>query len=373
MSWISRSPMGCRGRLALVVRASSSWSRMPSPSWFGSRHRRRSSDGLRARSFGTLGAPGAGEGSAHQIAALVAWLRAHGVDFTDRAAFCRVRGMGVGGVATRDFAQGDVIFSLPLRAPVSTADPRAPRHDHLDRHLPRGPSRASRARARRRGTHPPYPRSRRVPAPSHRLGGVVESHHDFPPRVARLAPRARHSLPVRPRRGTEDPNDAHWRAYVDLLPRETDALVEWSGEELHMLRGSAHAPRASARRDLVDAIHGDVVSALLRVDPGLSVRRRRRRWCRATRFGGRSPPRWRERLSFRIFPVRAARRERRVSAPVSTSSTTVRSGEVRRGRTRPKHRRRGWAPEARTRAPGRSATSPAVSGDVRFLRLGGRG
>ena len=71
--------------------------------------------------------PRRGRGSAHQIAALVAWLRAHGVDFTDRAAFCRVRGMGVGGVATRDFAQGDVIFSLPLRAPVSTADPRAPR------------------------------------------------------------------------------------------------------------------------------------------------------------------------------------------------------------------------------------------------------
>ena len=67
------------------------------------------------RSFGSLGGMGGeGEGSAHQIAALVLWLRQHGVDFTDRAQFCRVRHMGVGGVATRDFNQGDVIFSLPL-------------------------------------------------------------------------------------------------------------------------------------------------------------------------------------------------------------------------------------------------------------------
>ena len=147
---------------------------MQSPSWFGSRHRRRSSDGLRARSFGTLGAPGAGEGSAHQIAALVAWLRAHGVDFTDRAAFCRVRGMGVGGVATRDFAQGDVIFSLPLRAPVSTADPPAPlvmTTSIVTSHV--GPlGRLGRALAVAGLTLPTRDLAA-SPAPSHRLGGVV--------------------------------------------------------------------------------------------------------------------------------------------------------------------------------------------------------
>ena len=66
------------------------------------------------RAFGALGAPGPGEGSAHQIAALVVWLKRHGVDFSDRARFARVRGMGVGGVATRDLRQGDAIFSLPL-------------------------------------------------------------------------------------------------------------------------------------------------------------------------------------------------------------------------------------------------------------------
>ena len=68
------------------------------------------------RAFGTLGAPGPGEGSAHQIAALVVWLKRHGVDFSDRARFVRVRGMGVGGVATRDLRQGDAVFSLPLDA-----------------------------------------------------------------------------------------------------------------------------------------------------------------------------------------------------------------------------------------------------------------
>ena len=60
---------------------------------------------------------GEGEGSAHQIAALTIWLRQHGVDFTDRAQFVRVRGMGIGGISTRAFDEGDVIFSLPLAAP----------------------------------------------------------------------------------------------------------------------------------------------------------------------------------------------------------------------------------------------------------------
>ena len=87
-------------------------------------HRRRASspDG---RAFGTLGAPGPGEGSAHQIAALVVWLKRHGVDFGDRARFARIRGMGVGGVATRNLRQGDAIFSLPLFAPVDTAAEKA--------------------------------------------------------------------------------------------------------------------------------------------------------------------------------------------------------------------------------------------------------
>ena len=107
------------------------------------------------------------------------------------------------------------------------------------------------------------------PAPSHRLGGVVESHHDFPLHASRVSLLALGILHQCAHAAGPNPNDAHWRAYVNLLPRETDALVEWSDEELRMLQGSAHAARASARRDLVDAIHGDVVSALLRADPGL--------------------------------------------------------------------------------------------------------
>lgn len=253
-----------------MVRASSSWSRIHSPSWFRSRHRRRSWDGTRARSFGTLGAPGAGEGSAHQIAALVAWLRANGVDFTDRATFCRVRGMGVGGVATRDFAQGDVIFSLPLRAPASTADPPAPlvmttsivtSHD--------GPlGRLGRALAVA-GLTLPTRDSAASPVLSHRLGGVIESHHDFPLHASRVTLLALGILHQCALAAGPNPNHAHWRAYVDLLPRETDALVEWSDRELHMLQGSAHVARALERRELVDRIHRDVVPALVRVDPGL--------------------------------------------------------------------------------------------------------
>ena len=72
---------------------------------------------LPPQALGNLGAVGEGEGSAHQIAALTIWLRQHGVDFTDRAQFVRVRGMGIGGISTRAFDEGDVIFSLPLAAP----------------------------------------------------------------------------------------------------------------------------------------------------------------------------------------------------------------------------------------------------------------
>ena len=278
MSWISRSPMGCRGRLALVVRASSSWSRMQSPSWFGSRHRRRSSDGLRARSFGTLGAPGAGEGSAHQIAALVAWLRAHGVDFTDRAAFCRVRGMGVGGVATRDFAQGDVIFSLPLRAPVSTADPPAPlvmTTSIVTSHV--GPlGRLGRALAVAGLTLPTRDLAA-SPAPSHRLGGVVESHHDFPaPRVARLAPRARHSPPVRPRRGTEPERRALARVRKPPPPRDGRPRRVVRRRATHA-PGSAHA--REPRRAATSSTRSTATSSRPSYAPTrvFSARRRRRR------------------------------------------------------------------------------------------------
>ena len=156
-------------------------------------HRRRASspDG---RAFGTLGAPGPGEGSAHQIAALVVWLKRHGVDFGDRARFARIRGMGVGGVATRNLRQGDAIFSLPLFAPVDTAAEKA--SDVLSSPLrvplvittsvvmdQKGPlGRLARALAAaglvaRGGGGEPL-------APTHRLGGVRESDHEFPLHVS---------------------------------------------------------------------------------------------------------------------------------------------------------------------------------------------
>ena len=286
-------------------------------------HRRRASspDG---RAFGTLGAPGPGEGSAHQIAALVVWLKRHGVDFGDRARFARIRGMGVGGVATRDLRQGDAIFSLPLFG-VETAAEKA--SDVLSSPLrvplvittsvvmdQKGPlGRLARALAAaglvaRGGGGEPL-------APTHRLGGVRESDHEFPLHVSATtllalallftsakATRSTKKTPSRrgatlgdrgkrPGKGGGVIDDAegetlgksvsasrdasepknvdspHWSAYVDLLPRETDALLEWSDEDLAHLKGSRHVRRALERREMVDGIHDAIFPALLAVDP----------------------------------------------------------------------------------------------------------
>ena len=131
-----------------------------------------------------------------------------------------------------------------------------------------GPPGVSGARSPSRDSPSPTRDLAASPAPSHRLGGVVESHHDFPLHASRVSLLALGILHQCAHAAGPNPNDAHWRAYVNLLPRETDALVEWS-DESYACSGIAHAARASARRDLVDAIHGDVVSALLRADPGL--------------------------------------------------------------------------------------------------------
>jgi hypothetical protein len=181
------------------------------PSWLFFNHNRRQRLVL-ARSFGSLG--GEGEGSAHQIAALVLWLRTHGVDFTHRAQFCRVRHMGVGGVATVDFNQGDVIFSLPLHGTLTPGAAAAEAGaEGADRQLREsvplvmttslvtshtGPlgalgralsvagltttqhvtASSSPSSSHRHGqdTRPRQHHQR----PSHRLGGVQESGHDFP-------------------------------------------------------------------------------------------------------------------------------------------------------------------------------------------------
>jgi hypothetical protein len=66
---------------------------------FGGHHHRqgvgtRVPPGPRTRAMG-LGGAGEGEGDAHQVAALVVWLRRHGVNHSDTSQFCKVRGMGV--------------------------------------------------------------------------------------------------------------------------------------------------------------------------------------------------------------------------------------------------------------------------------------
>jgi len=285
------------------------------------------------RAFGTLGAPGPGEGSAHQIAALVMWLKRHGVDFSDRARFVRVRGMGVGGVATRDLRQGDAVFSLPLfgvdllggdevrGGEIEAGEERTSRGEEpsavplvittsvvMDQRGPLG--RLARALAAsglvtRTGTEVG---SRSEHAPTHRLGGVLESDHEFPMHVSATsllalallfqsvqATRAKKTsrASMRDRGKRRDASSApsangigarengkqnrdarvhcapHWSTYVDLLPRETDALLEWSDEDLYHLRGSRHVSRALERRALVDGIHDEIFPALLAVDPGV--------------------------------------------------------------------------------------------------------
>lgn len=238
---------------------------------------------------------GAGEGSAHQIAALTRWLRSHGVDFTDRAQFCKTRRMGVGGVALKAFDEGDVIFSLPLygtptggvnagtnqgegmpptdmrleeadgtagvRVPLVMTTSTVMAHDgplgRLGRALAvcgltvRGASGAA------------------APSPSHRLGGVQEADNDFPLRASHATLLALGVLHQSALASGPDPSHAHWRAYVELLPRTTDALVEWDDAELAMLQGSAHVARALRRRALVDAVYDEVFPAIEDADPGL--------------------------------------------------------------------------------------------------------
>lgn len=224
------------------------------------------------RAFGTLGAPGPGEGSAHQIAALVVWLKRHGVDFSDRARFVRVRGMGVGGVATRDLRQGDAVFSLPLFGAtpgeslgvplvITTAvvmDQKGPL-GRLARALA-----ASGLVASRRGGG-----DSSASVPTHRLGGVRESDHEFPLHVSAASLLALALLFQSAKSTSRDGGEAHWATYVDLLPRETDALLEWSDEDLSRLKGSRHVARALERRALVDGVHEEVFPALHAVDPGL--------------------------------------------------------------------------------------------------------
>ena len=256
------------------------------------------------RAFGALGAPGPGEGSAHQIAALVVWLKRHGVDFSDRARFARVRGMGVGGVATRDLRQGDAIFSLPLFGVarggdggnggdgetgvtgetgesglwnegsarsyssafgvplVITTSVAMDQKGPLGR-LARALAASGLVASRRGGGD--------VAVPTHRLGGVRESDHEFPLHVSATSLLALALLFQSAKATTREGSatEAHWATYVDLLPRETDALLEWSDEDLSRLKGSRHVARALERRALVDEIHDEVFPALRAVDPGL--------------------------------------------------------------------------------------------------------
>ena len=66
-----------------------------------------------------------------------------------------------------------------------------------------------------------------------------------------------------------EPTQAHWRAYVELLPREVDSLLEWDPAQLAMLQGSGHAARARERIALVDGVYREVFPALTDADPSL--------------------------------------------------------------------------------------------------------
>ena len=250
------------------------------------------------QALGNLGAVGEGEGSAHQIAALTIWLRQHGVDFTDRAQFVHVRGMGIGGISTRAFDEGDVIFSLPLAAPKRELNRFGDRVEATDAESakPRGAGgdpdggaeptslsplvlttsavtahsgplgRLGRALSAA-GLTSVRPDGRR--APSRLLGGVIESTHDFPldaSKTTLLALGIMHQCCLA---AGSAPHDAHWKAYVDLLPREVDSLIEWSAEELDALQGSRLADRARERVTLVDSVYDEVFPRLNDADPTL--------------------------------------------------------------------------------------------------------
>ena len=88
------------------------------------------------------------------------------------------------------------------------------------------------------------PDGRRVP--STLLGGVIESTHDFPLDASKTTLLALGILHQCCLAAGSALHDAHWKAYVDLLPREVDSLIEWSANELDALQGSRPwiAPRA---------------------------------------------------------------------------------------------------------------------------------
>ena len=249
---------------------------------------------LSPQALGTLGAVGEGEGSAHQIAALTIWLRQHGVDFTDRAQFVRVRHMGVGGVSTRAFDEGDVIFSLPLAAPkheldrfgnrVESAksdedDDDAANHESALSPLVLTTSAVTAhsgplgrlGRALSAAGLTTLKESTGARTPSRLLGGVVESDLSFPLDASKTTLLALGVLHQCCLAAGASPADAHWKAYTDLLPREVDSPLEWSEEELELLQGSRLVDRAAERITLVDSIYDEVFPRLNDADPTLWI------------------------------------------------------------------------------------------------------
>ena len=294
------------------------------------------------------------------------------------------------GLATRPLAQGDAVISLPTHA--ASAD--RPRDDANDAAPPAAPvplvmttravidrdgplGRLARAlhaaglvaeeeeeeeeedEEHRDRRHPLRRRrdgfssdSRRARL-SRRLGGVVrEGDHELPLDVSRAsilalgilrtcaeaaeAPKRAPGSESPPRLSSSSPASsfhAHWRAYADLLPRETDALLEWSDEELDALQGSPLARRAKDRRAIVDAVYDEAVTELLAIDPGLFGSPARRRG------GGRRTSRRKATLD-----VDEARRKKK-PAGAAAESTSYASREAFRVGVRDGSR-------ARVRVPG---------------------
>jgi len=251
---------------------------------------------LPPQALGNLGAVGEGEGSAHQIAALTIWLRQHGVDFTDRAQFVRVRGMGIGGISTRAFDEGDVIFSLPLAAPKRPLNRFGNRVEETDEMNDENDAESGTETREPPSLSPLVLTTSAVTAHSGplgrlgralsaagltsvrpdgavslstRLGGVVESNHDFPLDASKTTLLALGIVHQCCLAAGPAPHDAHWKAYVDLLPREVDSPVEWSAEELDALQGSRLADRARERIALVDSVYDEVFPRLNDADPTL--------------------------------------------------------------------------------------------------------
>jgi hypothetical protein len=165
---------------------------------------------------------------ARALGALLSWLRARGVEASRKTQFARGR-MGVGGVAIEDMAQGEVIFSLRMRddddAPIALTTTEVENE--------RGPLR----------TLAKMVNATRLTS---RYSGVIEDEWGFPLDSTRAA-----TLALALAREVELGDDAYWRAYVDLLPREVDSLQMWDDDELEALQGSRLIERARRRRALV--------------------------------------------------------------------------------------------------------------------------